>query len=264
MEINIELRKSLEENASAYFEKSKQAKKKAEKIKDAIKLSEEKIEKLKKDQENVETKITKKRKQDWFEKFRWFYSSTGFLVIAGRDKSSNETVVKKYMEPSDVYFHSDIHGAPHCIIKTNGKKPDEETKKQAAIFAASFSKAWRENFASLDVYSVKPEQVSKSAPTGEALGSGAFMIYGKREWFKKTPIQLAIGLEKIESEYRVISGPEDAIKKHSAAFLSLKQGDKSSGKIAKEIKHFFNKKLGALIDLDEIIRMLPSGKSSIK
>ena len=37
-------------------------------------------------------------KRFWFEQWRWFYSSDGHLVIAGRDVRSNEKLVAKQLE----------------------------------------------------------------------------------------------------------------------------------------------------------------------
>jgi len=62
-------------------------------------------------------KVTKVRKQMWFEKFFWFISSENYLVIAGKDAQQNETIVKKYLKDGDVYVHADIHGASSCIGK---------------------------------------------------------------------------------------------------------------------------------------------------
>jgi len=47
-------------------------------------------------------------KQKWFEQFRWFISSDGFLVIGGRDAQSNEDIVKKYLEKRDIFFHAHV------------------------------------------------------------------------------------------------------------------------------------------------------------
>jgi len=260
MKIEFDLRKSAAENASECFDKSKKAKKKLENLQKAIVETEKRIEEMKqKEAVEIQSKVlVKKRKKDWFERFHWFNSSNGLLVLAGRDAQSNEELVKKYMEKDDVYFHSDIHGAAHCIVKAKKNSAPKESMEEAAIFAAVFSSAWKSGLAAIDVYSVLPEQVSKKAPSGESMGAGAFMIYGKRNWFKKTPLKFAIGLEK--NSTRVISGPPTAIKKSAGIFFEIVLGEKSKGDVAKKLIELFQKKLGkTAIDLDEIMSMLPNG-----
>ncbi|MBU0662041.1 fibronectin-binding domain-containing protein, partial [Candidatus Micrarchaeota archaeon] len=97
-------------------------------------------------------------------------------------------------------------------------------------------------------------QVSKSAPSGESLGTGAFMIYGEREWFRKTPIEFAIGLSEKNGEYIVISGPPSAVRKHTKNFATIKQGMLPKGAAAKRVAGVLK---GG--DLDELLAMLPSG-----
>ena len=43
----------------------------------------------------AKTKVEMENRQ-WYEKFRWFTSSEGFLVVAGKDTVSNEVLIKKY------------------------------------------------------------------------------------------------------------------------------------------------------------------------
>lgn len=86
----------------------------------AIEKTEKEIERIEKKRDDALRNIMVprrrvKRKLRWFEKFRWFVSSDGFLVIGGRDAGTNEMVVKKHMEPQDIYLHSDIHG-PHPLL----------------------------------------------------------------------------------------------------------------------------------------------------
>lgn len=42
--------------------------------------------------------VSKSRKIYWFEKFIWFISSENYLVIGGRDRQQNETLVKRYLK----------------------------------------------------------------------------------------------------------------------------------------------------------------------
>lgn len=39
--------------------------------------------------------IQQMRKAHWFEKFNWFISSEGYLVLSGRDAQQNEILVKR-------------------------------------------------------------------------------------------------------------------------------------------------------------------------
>ena len=102
--------------------------------------------------------------KQWYEKFRWFTSSDGFLVVAGKDTVSNEVIVKKYTTQEDVVFHAEITGAPFVVVKAEGKPISEQALREAAEFAASYSRAWRENAGTADVYWVKSTSLVKADP----------------------------------------------------------------------------------------------------
>jgi len=259
LQVEINPFKSVRENANAYFEKSKKAKAKLKGLEEARKRMQASLESR---QAKKEAKVLeRKRKKEWFEKFRWFYTSeNSLLCIAGKDRQSNETIVKKQMDSKDLYFHADIQGASHCILKEGREKASAQDRREAAIFAAVFSKAWNSGIAGVDVYSVFPEQVSKQAQSGEALTTGAFMIYGKREWFKKTPLEFAIG---IQEKGRIVSGPLEAVKKQAIAFAALEQEKEKKSETAKKLQRLFEKKTGVKAQLDEIASMLP-GDCGIK
>ena len=258
MRIELSLEKSLQQSADEYYAKSKKAKKKLAGLERGVLELGEKLSKEsgKRPEKRV---LVRKRQKKWFEKFHWFFTSEGFLVIGGRDSRSNELVVKKHMDQVDIYFHADVQGAPHVVMKTTGKEPGEASMREAAVFAAAFSKAWREQIAGIDVYSAKPGQVSKSAPSGESLGTGAFMVYGKREWFKRTPLGFAIGYSPKEDPI-VFSGPRSAVKARAEFYLELEFGSDSKGAAAKRLHREFSKKgVSRGFTLEEIESLLPSG-----
>lgn len=267
MELEIDLSKSLDENAALYFEKAKESRKKIAGLKKALAIAEQKQREqdandiLKKEKKEIE-KEKKARTKKWFEHFRWFFTSDNLLVVGGRDAKSNEEVVKKRMKKNDVYFHAEVFGAPHCIIvapeELKGKEfaPIESSMYEAAQFAVTFSKAWEEGRSIADAYSVKPEQVSKSAKSGESLSTGAFMIYGERNWFKKSVLNCAIGF--FNRERILMAGPISAVRKHCNFFVELKQGSVSKEKIAHELKMRFEKK-GLNFSVDDFVSLLPNG-----
>ncbi|MDI9623952.1 MAG: ribosome rescue protein RqcH [Methanothermobacter sp.] len=263
--ITLDTTKSLEENAEAYYEKAKKAKKKIDGVKDAIRQTKDKIKEIKEKREISLKKISLpekrlKRKLKWFEKFRWFISSQGFLVLAGRDATTNEILVKKYMEDKDLYLHSDIHGAPSVIIKSKGEKIPENTIKEAAIFAASFSNAWKQGYSHLDVYWVHPDQVTKTPPPGEYVQKGAFVIKGRRNYIRGVPLEIAVGIIDYEGP-RIMSGPISALKKHAREYVIIKPGYTKKEAIAKEILKRID--LDQLFTLEDIMRVLPPGKCDL-
>jgi len=236
--VKIDLKKTVEQNANEYFEKAKKARKKIQGLDKAMENFQEKAE-------VKDTIIKKKRKTEWYEKFRWFFSSDGFLVVSGRDATTNEVIVKKYTEKHDWVFHTDMAGSPFTVIKTEGKEVPEQTMNEAAQFTASMSRAWKKGLASLEVFYVRPEQVSKDAQAGESLPHGAFMIRGKTEY--KNP-EIALSACMYDEKFMV--APPSACKDG----LLLKQGDAKISDTAKKIKA----KLQTSEDLDTIIRCLPA------
>ena len=247
MKIILDSSKSLEQNASIYFEKAKKAKKKAEGARAALEETKRRLKKLdKKIEEEIKEKSKVIRKKEWYEKFRWFYTSENFLVIAGRDATTNEIVIKKHTDKDDIVFHTELPASPFGVLKGKGKISIEET----AQFIACYSKAWKVGRAVADVFYVKPDQVTKKAPAGEFIAKGAFMIYGKKKFIAQV-LKLYIG--KME-DGKIMSGPESAVKKHCNKYTEIIQGNDKTSFIAKKIKFILNAD-----NLDDIIRVIPQG-----
>lgn len=245
MEIILDLSKSLEQNAEEYFNRAKRLKKKVSGIKEIIQKSEKQLSNIK----APEKKEKIFRKKEWYEKFRWFFSSDNFLVISGRDATTNEIIIKKHTEKSDIVFHTELPGSPFVIIKNpDGIKIPEKTIIEAAEFCASYSKSWKSGRGTAEVFYVKPEQLTKEVPSGMAgLAKGSFMIYGKRN-FMEAKLNIAI----CNLNDKIMSGPVDAIKKHSNKIVEIMPGNEKLSDVAKKIQ----KIIGG--NLDEIIRALPS------
>ena len=157
------------------------------------------------------------------------------------------------MTNNDLFFHADIQGGSAVVLK-DGTNATEQEKKEVAQFAASFSNAWKNANAAVDVYAVKKDQVSQHAHGGY-VAAGAFAIIGQREWFRNTPLGLKIGKEG----NRVFVLPLLHSKKleNEIALFPSKNG-KEKEELAKQISY----KLEA--DIDDIRGFLPSGKTLVK
>lgn len=263
--IMIDATSPIPENAEVYYERAKKAKRKINGVNIAIERTKKEIEKARNKKEIEMERVTLpekrvKKELKWFEKLRWFLSSDGFLVIGGRDANTNEIVVKKYMEDNDIYFHSDIHGAPSVVVKSEGKEIPETTIQEAASFAASYSSAWSKGFGSQDVYWVHPDQVSKTPQSGEFVAKGAFIIRGSRNYIRAATLLIAVGVADYEGE-RIMAGPLDALKKYTDKYVIIKPGYTKKEALSREILRKIDEE--RVFTLEDMIRVLPSGKADI-
>uniref|UniRef100_A0A8C6XES7 Ribosome quality control complex subunit NEMF n=1 Tax=Naja naja TaxID=35670 RepID=A0A8C6XES7_NAJNA len=185
MLVDVDLSLSAYANAKKYYDHKRHAARKTQKTVEAaekaFKSAEKKTKQTLKEVQTVTT-IQKARKVYWFEKFLWFISSENYLVIAGRDQQQNEMIVKRYLRPGDIYVHADLHGATSCVVKNpSGDRIPPRTLTEAGTMALCYSAAWDARVIT-SAWWVYHNQVSKTAPTGEYLTTGSFMIRGKKNF----------------------------------------------------------------------------------
>ncbi|MFW9786780.1 MAG: ribosome rescue protein RqcH [Candidatus Thorarchaeota archaeon] len=271
-DVTLDIRLSAQDNASLAYDQAKKSEAKIEGAKKQIVKTKEKLERLEVRVAEPETKRVpvKKRKKRWYEKFRWFISSEGFLVLGGRDVKSNENLAKRQMGANDVFLHASLHGAPYTIIKVPDEPPGKQTLEEAAQFAVTFSRAWQDGLSSGDAYWVNPEQVSFSPPSGEYLPSGAVMLYGSKNYIRRMPIELAVGVI-LEEEYAIpISGPPKAIETQTDFHVRVVPGEMKKGQLVKEIINSLKAlvpddraSLVGQIPQEDMMRVLPAGGGKI-
>jgi len=192
-----------------------------------------------------EPSIPIRNNEQWYEQFRWFRTSDGYLVIGGRDADDNEQLVQKYLERGDKFFHAQAHGGPVTVLKATG--PSESAKEvdfpqssldQAARFAVSYSSVWKDGKFAGDVYMVDPDQVSKTPESGEYLEKGGFAVRGDRTYFEDTPVGVAVGIS-CEDRTHVVGGPPAAIEDDVATSVEVEPGQYAQNDIAKRLYREF-------------------------
>uniref|UniRef100_A0A7J2THT7 Fibronectin-binding domain-containing protein n=1 Tax=Archaeoglobus fulgidus TaxID=2234 RepID=A0A7J2THT7_ARCFL len=262
-EFEISLEKSVHGNAEIYYEKAKKMREKIEGLKIAIQKT---LEELEKEKQKQKISFRVSRKREWFEEYRWFITSDGFLAIGGRNAKMNMEIVSKHLESKDLFFHTQSPGAPAVVLKL-GQEAPESSLLEAAEFAAIYSSLWKEGKHSGEVYYVKPEQVLRSAKAGEYLPKGSFYIVGERNYIT-VELRCAIGVEL--EKMRVIGGPVSAVKKWADYYVELEIGDMKQEELSLEIAKILAEKAGdnayivkAIARPDEIAKFLPPGKSRI-
>ena len=95
----------------------------------------------------------------WLEgkNFRKMITSNGLLVLAGKDENSNEELVKQAGKEEYV-FHTAMAGSPFVNIKG---RADSEDIKEAVLFCAKYSRAWKTSRRDVEVNQFKGKDIYK-------------------------------------------------------------------------------------------------------
>lgn len=204
MLVDLDLNLSAYANAKKFYDHKRTAAKKEQKTVEAahkaFKSAEKKTKQTLKEVQTVTT-IQKARKVYWFEKFLWFVSSENYLVIAGRDQQQNEMIVKRYLRAGDIYVHADLHGATSCVIKNpSGNPVPPRSLTEAGTMAVCYSAAWDAKVIT-SAWWVHHHQVSKTAPSGEYLTTGSFMVRGKKNYMPPSYLMMGFSfLFKVDED----------------------------------------------------------------
>lgn len=185
-----------------------------------------------------------------YSKYRWFFTSSGNLVIGGKSAEQNEEIMKKYSESREEYvvMHTSAPGSPFTLIKDATKKDLDEM----SVFTACFSQQWKKNqdSAEVDVFTI--EQVNKN----KKMKTGTFGVAGK---IQKKNVKLELTLEFQKGKLRCI--PKISVKK---PFVIIVPGNLSKEEAADSVRKIVRDKFNYIMSKDEIMAALPSKDIGIK
>jgi hypothetical protein len=277
MKIILDINKSVEENAGHYFQEAKKARKKILGVKRTLETFSKKQQKesleITSSSESIGIKKIISKQKYWFEKFKWFISSEGFLVVAARDATTNEILIKKHLEENDIVLHTDMAGSPFVVIKKNtdevkkilnisftNKDIGEQSINEAGSFTFVNSKAWKSGIAQEKVFYINPSQISKTAQSGEYLTKGAFMIRGEKNYLSpSSSIAIGITTKTLTDEPLIIVGPISALETYCDQTIIFEQGNQKSSDLAFIIQKTFENSHSVSFSIQEITHILPSG-----
>jgi len=265
--IKINSESSLHTIASNLFNESKKQSFAIPSIEKLKKKTEKQLVELKNKSKTEQESVTfsEVRKKNWYERYRWFFTSDGNLAIGGRDSSSNSSIIRKHLGKNDRVFHAEIFGSPFFILK-DGENAQTASLNEVAHATVCFSRAWRESMYGLSAYWVNPEQIKKAAPSGQFLPKGSFVINGQRNFVKISTLKLAVGLIKQNESFVLSCGPPEVIKKNSVYYTIIEPTGSEMVDTAKKIRTEFikiNEQLAKQITIDDFVRVLPAGKCHI-
>ena len=273
--VTISLSETAHGNAKALFAKYRSSKEKSKKTIEAnakaLEAAEETAKRQMLEAQNKRSHIAlhAKRKALWFEKFNWFITTDNYLVLGGRDAQQNEQLVKRYLRPGDAYLHADVHGAASCILRAKRQRDTKTGKtisiplssqalREAGNFTICRSSAWSSRMVTSSFW-VEAHQVSKTAPTGEYLSVGSFMIRGRKTFLPPTPLEMGLAVL-----FRL--GDEDSYHRHKDErrdFALIQQEDENEESYDNDtnrsiIEHNLKKSIGKKLEKEstEAIKIL--------
>ena len=264
--IKVDLESSLPTIASKLFNESKKQKSAIGAIQKLIKKTEKELEKTIEEGENAKQVVTysEVRKKNWFERYRWFFTSDGFLVVGGRDSSSNSAVIRKHLEKDDKVFHGEIYGSPFFLLKDDGSSM-ASSLNEVAHATVCFSRAWKESMYGTNAYWVNPDQVKKGAPSGQSMGKGSFMIEGQRNFVKISTLKMCVAIVEYEGTHLLTCGPP-SLKENCVSYVMIEPTGMELVDVAKKIRYellSMNETIAKSFSVDDYVRVLPSGPSRI-
>lgn len=172
--------------------------------------------------------------------YRWFFTSSGKLVIGGKSDSQNEEVVGSALS-NEIVLHTKEAGSPFCIIKE--LVVDDSDIKEAAIFCACFGKTWKKKAKQADVHVFRKQQIYKA----KGMKKGTF---GIKDEIKKIKVELKLYLTFQEGKLRAVPFETD--------IAEIARGKIKKEKAAEEI----SKKLE--IPVEEVMSALPADSMEVK
>eukprot|EP00581_Thalassiosira_minuscula_P003102 CAMPEP_0183746706 /NCGR_PEP_ID=MMETSP0737-20130205/66895_1 /TAXON_ID=385413 /ORGANISM="Thalassiosira miniscula, Strain CCMP1093" /LENGTH=1321 /DNA_ID=CAMNT_0025982409 /DNA_START=49 /DNA_END=4013 /DNA_ORIENTATION=+ len=207
--VTVSIKESAHGNARNMFASYRASKEKEEKTMEASTMALKAAEAKAKQQlaeaqkKKQRVQVLPQRKSYWFEKFAWFITSDNYLVVAGKDAQQNEQLVKRYLRPGDAYLHAEVHGAATCILRAKRRRRkdgktqviplSDQALREAGTFTICRSSAWSSKMVT-SAYWVESHQVSKTAPTGEYLTVGSFMIRGRKNFLPASSLEMGLAV----------------------------------------------------------------------
>lgn len=209
--IQLDPRRTPEENAKVHFRKAQKAQKaiticeeRLKKIQDQLtvldNLSEElehvrnepsmqmMLEKLKKAGIAFPAKRSSKSSRSRGIPFRRFMTTSGRMVYIGRNNKENDRLTFQVAAPHDIWLHARGVAGSHVVLKREGNKEsiDSKTLEEAAKLAAYFSKARSSTLASVSYTERRHVRKPKGAPPGMVLMTREKTILVEPELVKHT------------------------------------------------------------------------------
>lgn len=206
VKVSVDINLSPWANARRYYEIRREAVAKTERtIQNADKALKSAEMKIIRDLNNAKAKdlnsqqgggLRTIREQYWFEKFYWFVSSDGYLVLGGRDVMQNNLLFRRYFKKNDIFVYCSQPEASVVIIKNHYNSQDipPGTLSQAGAFTvASSSKAWESKNLNAPAWWARYDQIDKISAQNEPVEVSSIQVKGERNEIRQSSTDMGLG-----------------------------------------------------------------------
>lgn len=186
-----------------------------------------------------------------YQKFRWFYTNSGKLVVGGKSAAQNDLLLMtlKDTEQEFMVMHTTEPGSPFSVILDELKKINESDLIECAIFTGCFSQSWKAKKDKTMVDMFKLSQLYKSKEMKE----GTWGVNGKIE---RVSVKLELGLTRQKGVLRAVS--LQTIKPKSL-LIKVRPGNIEKSDISAKLEL----ELNDVFDQEELLSALPAGGVSV-
>ena len=101
-----------------------------------------------------------------------FVSDDGFAILVGRNNRQNEQLTLKTAQGNDIWLHVKDGPGAHVIVCCEGNTPPDATLEQAAVLAATYSKASQSPQVAVDYCPARKVKKPQGTPPGMVIYDG--------------------------------------------------------------------------------------------
>lgn len=203
MAIEVSLAKTAYANATDYFSKKKHNEMKLTKTKAATERAAagaaRKGERVAASQP-IKKLIVVERQREWWERFLWFITSAGDVVLRGRDTQTTEVLMRRLMRVGDLIVMCEVDGALPCLLRpmhalwsgdgslTDGRQPVPRLSlEEAGAWCVSLSHAWEQKQSIGSWWAYASQLAGGTA-------AGCYDVVGEKHHIGPQPLTLGCGL----------------------------------------------------------------------
>ncbi|MBU0907130.1 MAG: DUF814 domain-containing protein [Nanoarchaeota archaeon] len=186
-----------------------------------------------------------------YQKYRWFVTSSGKIVIGGKSSTQNDELLKQLKKEGTerMILHTSAPGSPFSIILAEFSDVTERDTEEATIFTGCFSRQWRDQAKKAEVDIFKLSEIYK-------LGSMKTGTWGVKGKINRMKVNLELVLTIQKDKLRAV--PEITAKKKEV-LLKIRPGKIDKREMLIKLHTLLPDKFTQ----EEILQALPPGGVSI-